>query len=282
MSSNPIDAQFNLRARHPNFQEYLDRNESLSATALASLPHQLDLPYGDHPLQTIDFFPASKPNAPIAIFIHGGYWRALDKRSYRFLAHALRGTGCATSLVNYRLMPEARMSDIVDDVLKAIELTARVARDNGANPQRLHLSGHSAGGHLALASAMRIQSQGNSLFPSIQSLFSLSGLFDLDPIRQSFLNEELNLSEQEVGEFSPLRDTGFHLPFPSVFAVGDGETDAFIDQSKAMSERILADGNDCVFELAPSLNHFDIVFDFGLQGGVLNGKLLDLVSQESD
>lgn len=277
MPANPIDAQFDLRARHRNFQDYFDRNEALSAQALEALPHDLDLPYGSHPLQTIDFFPADAPSSPIAIFIHGGYWRALDKGLYRFLAQSLHDAGCSTSLVNYRLMPDVGMADIVSDVERAIELTYEIATDQGAPGKSLHLCGHSAGGHLALTAAMRIHARNRPILSSIRSLFSLSGLFDLEPIRNSFLNAELNLSERDMLYFSPIHHKKLKLPFPMRFAVGSNETEAFIEQSQAISEWALAGGNQSAFELAERSNHFDIVYDFGISGGVMNSKLLELI-----
>ncbi|OUW15682.1 MAG: hypothetical protein CBD18_08410 [Opitutales bacterium TMED158] len=278
MSANPIDAQFDLRARHPNFQDYFDRNETLSQNALESLPSRLDVRYGPHPLQTVDFFPAPEPGGPIVIFIHGGYWRALDKKGYRFIAKALHRAGCAVSLFNYRLAPDVSLADIVADIRNALSLAIRTASDINGDPRKMHLTGHSAGGHLALMAALELQRSTSALLNSIRSVFSLSGLFDLSPIRQSFLNAALQLSEPDARAFSPLRQPIPILPFPLHFAVGSSETNAFIEQSKSMRERAQGQGNESAFELAQGLNHFEIVYDFGLEGGLLNKKLLKVVS----
>lgn len=169
------------------------------------------------------------------------------------------------------------MADIVSDIERAIELTSEIATDRGATSKSLHLSGHSAGGHLALTAALRMHARNRPIFSSIRSLFSLSGLFDLEPIRNSFLNAELNLSERDILDFSPIRHRRLKVPIPLRFAVGSDETEAFIEQARAINEWALAGGNRSAFELAEKSNHFDIVYDFGTSGGVLNSKLLELI-----
>ncbi len=276
-SSHTFDDQFDLRSRHSDFQQYFDRNDSLSAEAVDALPCQLDIPYGNHPLQTVDYFPAKRGNAPIVIFIHGGYWRALDKRNYRFIALPFIDENCAVCSINYRLAPEIGLETIVDDVIKALHSIRKHATAINGNPNNLFVTGHSAGGHLALMSAMLLQRDNNPLLPSIRGILSLSGLFDLNPIRKSFLNETLNLDEPTATRFSPILNETFSIDIPLRFAVGGGETDEFIRQSKAIDVRMTANGNNSQFEILPDLNHFDIVYEFGKLDGVLTKQLLEII-----
>ena len=275
--SESFDEPFDLRARHPDFQEYFDRNNELSAEAVEALPCQLDIPYGNHPLQAVDYFPASQGHSPIVVFIHGGYWRALDKSAYRFIARPFHQAGCATCQVNYRLAPEVGLEEIVNDVIAALQSIENHATAINGNPRALYLSGHSAGGHLALIAAMRLQQANDPLLSSIKGILSVSGLFDLDPIRQSFLNEDLQLDPATVAKFSPILNETFQTDIPMDFAVGASETEAFITQSRDINERMLANGNRSQFTLLPDLNHFNIVYELGKTDGVLTKRLLETI-----
>lgn len=276
-SFHTFDDQFDLRSRHPDFQQYFDRNDLLSTEAIEALPCQLDIPYGDHALQAIDYFPAKQGNAPIVIFIHGGYWRTLDKHNYSFIAPPFIDEGCAVCSINYRLAPEIGLKAIVDDVIKALHSIREHATAINGNPNDLYVTGHSAGGHLALMSAMLLQEDKNPLLCSIKGILSLSGLFDLDPIRKSFLNEILNLDDSATRRFSPILKENFSVDIPLRFAVGGGETDEFIRQSQAIDERMTANGNNSQSEILPELNHFDIVYELGKPDGVLTKQLLEII-----
>jgi arylformamidase len=276
-SSHAFDDQFDLRSRNADFQEYFDKNDSLSAEAIEALPCQLDISYGNHPLQAVDYFPAKQGNAPIVIFIHGGYWRALDKKSYSFVAPSFIDSNCAVCSVNYRLAPEARLEEILDDVTKALRSIREHATAINGNPNDLYVTGHSAGGHLALMTAMLLQEKNDPLLSSIKGVLSLSGLFDLDPVRNSFLNETLNFDDSTVTRLSPILNEAFSTNIPLRFAVGGDETDEFIRQSQTISERMTANGNDSQYSLLSNLNHFDIVYELGKPDGVLKKQLLEMI-----
>lgn len=276
-SSQAFDDQFDLRSRHADFQEYFDKNDSLSAEAVEALPCQLDISYGNHPLQAVDYFPAKQGNAPIVVFIHGGYWRALDKKNYSFVAPPFIDSNCTVCSVNYRLAPEARLEEILDDVTRALHSIREHATAINGNPNALYVTGHSAGGHLALMTAMLLQEKNDPLLSSIKGILSLSGLFDLDTVRNSFLNEILNFDESTVARFSPILNKAFSTDIPLRFAVGGGETDEFIRQSQAINERMTANGNDSQCSLLPNLNHFDIVYELGKTDGVLTKQLLEII-----
>ena len=272
-----FDDQFDLRSRHADFQDYFDKNDSLSAKAVEALPCQLDIPYGDHPLQAVDYFPAKQGNAPIVIFIHGGYWRALDKKNYNLVAPPFIDSNCAVCSVNYRLAPEVGLEGILDDVTTALISIREHATAINGNPNDLYVTGHSAGGHLALMTAMLLQEKNDPLLSSIKGILSLSGLFDLDPIRNSFLNETLNFDDPIVTRLSPVLNEAFSTNIPLRFAVGGDETDEFIRQSQAISERMVANGNDSQCSLLPNLNHFDIVYELGKSDSVLAKQLLEII-----
>ena len=144
------DSQLDLRARHPDFQVFLDINEKESERVRTRYKCHLDEKYGEAPLQSIDIFPSNVPNSPIHIFIHGGYWRALDKASYSFVAEPFVKNNVTTCIVNYGLIPTVNMGGLLTDITSALRWIQYNASMYNGNPKQLIISGHSAGGHLAL------------------------------------------------------------------------------------------------------------------------------------
>ena len=139
-----LEAHLNPRLAVPDFADHLARYETMSAAARQRLEGKLDLPYGASPLERLDVFPAATAGAPLHIFIHGGYWRALDKSQHSLVAEPLVAAGICTVLINYDLCPAVTLDRIVEQCGEAIAWTFRNAREFGADPARLTLSGHSA------------------------------------------------------------------------------------------------------------------------------------------
>ncbi|MEL6675820.1 MAG: alpha/beta hydrolase [Bacteroidota bacterium] len=251
-------SQLNLRQRHPDFQQFLDHNERESARVRESYPCFLDEKYGANPLQSIDVFPAATPNSPIVIFIHGGYWRALDKASYSFVAEPFVKHGLTVCVVNYRLIPSVDMQALLGDITAAIRWIQQQAARYHGDPHRMVLSGHSAGGHLALMSYLMHE----DLRSDIQAICSLSGIFDLGPIKNSYLNEVLALGEEDVDLYSASNKDLSSLTCPLLLSVGANETAFFIEESQNLYEhnRQLA---PIEYYLYPGLNHYQIVHQLG-------------------
>ena len=203
------DDQLDLRSRHPDFQFFLDINENESKRIRENYPCYLDEKYGEAPLQTLDIFPSLSPNSPILIFIHGGYWRALDKRSYSFVAEPFVKNNITTCIINYRLIPSVDMGTLVSDITASVHWIQKEAARYNGRASELILCGHSAGGHLALLTYL----MNESLRPNIRAICSLSGIFDLEPIKNSYLNEVLQLNENDVESYSVSnKDLSSHLP----------------------------------------------------------------------
>ena len=143
-----LDAQYNNRARVADHARFLERWASSSAQARAELPCQLDLRYGTQPGETLDLFGPPTPAAPVLVFIHGGYWRALDKSDASFVAPPFVDAGAMVVVPNYDLCPTVSMETIALQLANALAWTHRHARVHGGDPSRLVVCGHSAGGHL--------------------------------------------------------------------------------------------------------------------------------------
>lgn len=264
--------QLNLRARHPDFQLALDVNESASEKARNQYSCHLDVPYSKEALQSLDIFPSAVPNSPVLIFIHGGYWKALDKSSYRFIAAPFVDQNITVCLINYRLIPSVNMEALLQDISSSLAwIQPNISRYNG-NPQTMVLSGHSAGGHLALMSYL----MNEDLRPAIKGICSLSGIFDLAPIKNSYLNEDLQLSEEDVEAFSVANKDLSQLKCPSLLSVGSEETALFIDESKNLYEQHKSKAPISYYEY-PGLNHYEIVHKLGEADSPLVRFLLQLI-----
>lgn len=183
---------------------------------------RVDLRYGAGARQRLDVFPCGAPSAPTLVFIHGGYWQQNDKEPFAFIGEGLLPAGFNVALVEYTLAPAARMDTIVGEIRGAVGWVIDHAKEFGGDPSRVFVSGHSAGGHLTAMAMTDARVAGG---------LAISGLFDLEPIRLSYLNEKLGLDTAEAQRNSPI----LHLPAraaPLVVTVGLGELPELIRQSE--------------------------------------------------
>lgn len=216
-----INRQFMPRLAVPDHEAWLAEDARLGETARNTLTCHLDLAYGDTPLQKLDVFPAARGPAPTLIFFHGGYWRALDKSNYRFIALSLVPAGIATVLVNYDLCPAATLDDIVRQTCRSIAWLHRNGEAHGCDPRRLHLSGNSAGAHLAAMALAHDWTADGLPADLIKGACCITGIYDVEPVLRIDANADIRLTPEMVGRNSPL-----FLPprtrAPVIVAVGSG------------------------------------------------------------
>jgi len=217
MTMSYWNSQFHFRALLPDFQAYLDSMDARSAAV--TLPFQA-YAYGDHPRQIVEI--SGRPRAILPVFIHGGYWRALTAQMHRFaLPHFAEDHGAVANL-EYRLLPEVALAEIVEDALAGLRL---IADQTGA---RLFVVGHSAGGHLAVMGALRC--------PEIVSgAVAISGLYDLSPLPWTFLSEEVGLRAADLAGQSPLEEWDAGGAGGILTAVGENETPEFHRQAQVFA-----------------------------------------------
>lgn len=273
-----LDAMYNNRELVPDFAAYLESWAARSEVARTLAPCELDIAYGDAPAQRLDIFPAAQPGAPVLVFLHGGYWRALDKRDHSFIGPAFTRGGACVVVPNYTLCPAITVPGIVMEMVQALAWTWRNIARWGGDPSRITVAGHSAGGHLA---AMMLACQwpraGAGLPPDlVRSALSISGLHDLEPIMHTpFLQPSLQLTPAQVAQASPAR-----LPAPShgtLYAVAGGdESTEFGRQAGLMREQWGA-ARVPVCESLPGLNHFSMLDAFAEPGHRLHGLALQLL-----
>ena len=169
-----------MRLRITDFQAYFDRFAREGEAARQAHPHLTDVPYGEDALQTLDFFPGRSNGRPLLVFIHGGYWRSLDKHQFSQLALPYLAQDINVALINYRLAPQVRMGDIAADCGRALRMLYAKAAALRFDPDAIWLMGHSAGAHLAAL----IASLGAA---PVRGVCGISGIYDLEPVRLSYL-----------------------------------------------------------------------------------------------
>ncbi len=232
-----LATQYDNRARIPEHPQIFARWAAASKHARAHTAVHLDLPYGDGPNETLDVFPSASAGAPVLVFIHGGWWRSLDKRDHSFLAPPFVERGAMVVVPNYALCPAVSIEDIASQMVRALAWTHRHAARYGGDPGRIVVAGHSAGAHLA---AMLLCCRWSDVAPDLpqrvlRSALAISGVFDLDPIRRTpFLQADLRLTPAAVRRLSPLR---FPPPAGRLFAVvGGDESDEFLRQNRLLRQ----------------------------------------------
>lgn len=267
------EAEYNIRDRHPDHGVFFEQYRELSEQARRTLPCKLDVAYGDRPKMTLDAFRAAKRDAPLLVFIHGGYWRALDKSDFSFPATALVPAGVSLVSLNYALAPAATLDEIVEQCRTAIAWLHGHAADLNADPARLYVSGHSAGGHLTAMMLATDWAARGLPADAIKGGCAISGVFDLAPILKTSINDDVRLDADMAARNSPL----LHVPkagAPLIAAVGDGETEAFLDQSRRFAEAWGARGMTAQYLPLEGFHHFDVVLELAKADSPLTQAML--------
>ncbi len=238
-------------------QQTIGKYQSLSRWAQETLPCTLSIPYGGAPDERLDIYRAGD-GAPVFVYFHGGYWRALDSRDSAFLAENLTHLGVCVVVVNYTLAPSASLSQIVGQCRAALRWIKANIDNHGGDSDNIHVAGSSAGAHLAAMVGSADWGE-HGLRPAIASLLLLSGLYDLAPLRLSFANEWLRLDPQDAVGNSPI-----HCLPPSgtrlIVSYGQNETDEFKRQTECYAAACAAVGCEPRFIPVADTNHFDLVF----------------------
>lgn len=223
----------------------------------------LDCEYGTGDRDRLDLFRCGDSDAPLILFIHGGYWQRGDKSAYSFIADPFTQTNVNVALVGYQLCPESSMTGILSSIQQAVLWLWKNAESYGVSAERLNLCGHSAGGHLT---AMALATDWTALDHDvprdiIKTGIPISGLFQLEPLRRTTIGDVLGLDDDESRQLSPC----FFQPAtnaPVLVIVGGAETDQFHWQTDQFFEQWSK--NDLIMDrhVEPGADHFDIINRF--------------------
>ena len=203
-----LEYQYGPRVAVPNTDEILARWAANSEAYYAASDCVCDIAYGPRAEETLDIFkPAGADKAPVLIFIHGGYWRALDKKDHAFLPKPFVDAGILVASINYTLCPEVTIDEITRQARAACAWVWRNAASHGGDPDRVHVFGHSAGGHLTGAMAATDWPAYDSGLPQdmLKSATPISGLFDLEPILLTSVNDDVHLDAESAVRNSPVK-----------------------------------------------------------------------------
>ena len=259
------DAQYDNRARIPGALGILQRWMDDSAAARGRMRASLDVPYGDDPSERLDLFhpaPGSARPAPVLVYLHGGYWRALHKGDQSFVAEPFCQAGALVVVPDYALCPAVSVQHIVLQMLRALAWVHRHAAEHGGDPGRIVVAGHSAGGHLAAMMLACRWSDWDAQLPPhlVKAALSLSGVFDLDPLRHApFLAPDLRLTAASARQLSPCR---VRAPAQGqlVALVGADESEEFQRQNRLI-RRAWGARAVPVCEAVPARHHMGILAD---------------------
>lgn len=253
-----LNLQYDNRFHVPGFQYYLDRWQQLSSIAENTNVVVKNIQYGGGSREHLDIFPSAAKASKTLTFIHGGYWQRFDKSSFYFVADAFARYNITTVLINYPLAPVVSMDQVVQSCDKAIEWIGNNIQHWNGDAGELYLVGHSAGAHLA---AMLLTKEKEPAKSNLKAVCGLSGLYNLLPVHLSNLNQVLQMDAEMASSISPVFKEPV-VPCPFLIAVGESETDEFLDQSREMTNAWKNKNPATELMVVPGLNHFSILDSF--------------------
>ncbi len=263
-----LDAQYNLRMLFSeaalSYEAFCERE---SEKVREDLDHLLNVPFGPTRAEHSDVYPApgDARGAPVLVYVHGGFWALRTSEEFGFVARGPVSRGVATVVTNYALCPYVTIDEIVRQTRAAVAWVYRNAESFGGDPGRIHVAGHSAGGHL-VAMLLATDWEGDYGLPpdTIKSATAISGLFDLAPFPYTFLQPKVQLTWDQVLRNSPI----LHLPDPQggtpplLVVYGEDETGEFKRQSEEFFGAWRAQGLSGELLVLPGKNHYDVIDGF--------------------
>ena len=258
LSQAERDAAYNNTAAVANSAELIEQRNVASAAFRRSRAAGLDIPYGPAPRQRFDLYAAEHPSAPCLVFIHGGYWQRNRHEDFAIYAEGVLAHGWSAALPGHTLAPDASLTEIVGEIGRALDWLAANGTQHGLGCGPIIVSGWSAGGHLA---AMALA------HPRVAAGLAISGVFDLAPLCDTYLNEKLRLTDREISTLSPLR-----LPIvqkPLAIAYGANELPALVADSRNLYARRTADGAPAWLIEIQGGDHFTVLDELRSPDGML-------------
>ncbi len=256
-----LDAQYDLTRTVPDVEAYSAFYDEQSASVRAEFDHRLGVPFGPTLAEHVDIYPAGD-GAPVLVYVHGGYWFRRTGREFGFVARGPVTRGVAAVVTNYALCPDVTMDEIVRQTRAAVAWVYRNAQDFGGDPDRIHVAGHSAGGHLtAMLLSTRWEDDYGLPADIVKSVTVISGLFDLAPFPYTHLQPKLQLTWDQVTRNSPI----LHIPAqspPLLVAYGEDEPSEMVRQSEEYLAAWKSGGLEGDRLVLSGKNHYDIVDGF--------------------
>jgi len=246
--------------------QYIEQSKTAVSSAKQSDSLLTNLRYGSSETQTLDLFlPTNRSKNKLHVYIHGGYWQELSKNESSFAATTFQEAGSHFAALNYTLAPDATLTQIVDEVSRAILWLYNNADKYGYDKNEIYLSGSSAGAHLALLMTLidwqKVDSQFSDINP-VAGVCAVSGIYDLAPLLNTYINDPLRLTTDEVITLSPLKLVSSQIPScPIIIAYGDNETSEFKRHSDELYYHYQQRKVNILKREIIGRNHFDVILD---------------------
>ena len=247
LSQEERDLAYNNNVASPNSAELLAWRDKRSAAFRAINNEALDVPYGPRERNKVDFYPSDEANAPCLVFVHGGYWQRNTRENFACFAEGMLAHGWSVAMPGYTLAPEVSLAEIVREIYAALDMIAAEGGKHGvAGP--LILSGWSAGGHLTAAALAH---------KSVVAALAMSGIYDLAPLRETYLNEKLQLTDAEIADLSPAYHPAIMKPMTITY--GSLEVPALVHDSNWLYGLRQAAGAPGALLPVEGANHFSLL-----------------------
>lgn len=277
-SRDAIDEQYDLVASVPDFGVYLNQFLTESERARAELDCEIGVPYGPTLAETLDVFPGD-PGGPIVVFVHGGYWSMLTSTEHSYLARGPVGRGATVMIPTYALCPTVTIDEIVRQVRASVAWAYRNGEKYGADPSRIVVVGHSAGGHL-VARLLETDWEGEYGLPNsiISGGVAVSGLFDLRPFPYTKMQPNLEFTAEQILRNSPILNLPVSAP-PLLVTLGSLQPRELLRQSSDYFAAWQAAGLAGEHWVRDGFNHFDELDALTDPQSELVGRLLALAAR---
>jgi arylformamidase len=255
-----LEKGYNVRLLVDDFDGLISRWSDRSEKFRQNVDSSLNCQYGDGEKDKLDIFRCGEANAPLFIFVHGGYWQRGDKSVYSFVAESFINSGIDVALIGYQLCPVASMTNIVEKIQEAIIWIWRNAENYSISKNRINVSGHSAGGHITGMILATDWQQISSDLPTdlVKTGIPISGLYQLEPLRKTTIADALGLDDVESMALSP----HFFEPIttaPILVTLGGAETPEFHWQTDQFVEKWKLHDISLDYHAEPDVDHFGVV-----------------------
>lgn len=266
-------------------QSYI--NQSIQALSIAKTKQSVmtNISYGPNEDMTLDMFSPfnnSTVKRKLQVYIHGGYWQELSKNESSFAATNFQQQGYHFAVINYSLAPKATLSEIIEQNRQALVSLYNNAEKHGYDKNEIYISGSSAGAHLAMMMALTDWSKYLPVTQNIvKGVCAVSGIYDLTPIAQTYINKPLQLTPDEITLNSPLLE-GLECHVQDcelIFAYGDNETSEFKQQTNDMRKKLATRGITSIYKEIKNRNHFDVILDLAKPESWLSQQVITQMSE---
>jgi arylformamidase len=272
MDRAALDAAYNNSAAVADNPAWLESWRTRSAAARQAEEVRLDIPFGPLERTKLDYFPSGEKNAPLLVFIHGGYWIRNSRDMFSFLAVGPNAHGVNFTSVGYTLAPQASLSQIAGEITTCLTWLADHAAELGFDRDKIFVSGWSAGGHLAAMAGEH---------PAVAGALPISGIFDLEPLSMNYINDALQFTQDEVETLSPLRRLG-KAKVPMRLVAGGNELPELQRQTRDYAQAARALGLKAGDEVLPDHHHFSILDELAKPDGGITRALLRLIADAQE